>query len=98
MRAVRLLLAEDFAQPFDRNLLAPAVLADGVILAKHTAQVAVAEEHRARAPVAGQARLLPLVKRHQGDPRISASAAKTRLPRLTVDAATARAQAAALQQ
>jgi hypothetical protein len=93
-----LLFEEDSAQALDGNLLTGACLADGVVLAKHTAQVAAAEEDRARAPVAGQARFLPLVKGHQGDPRIPASAAKARLARQTVDAATSRAQAAAIQQ
>ena len=89
-------LARRAADPFSRkfalrNLAAMAFAVD-------TAQVAAAEEDRARAPGAGQARLLPLVKGHQGDPRIPAGPAKTRLSRQAVDAATARTQGAAPQQ
>lgn len=68
-------------------------LADGVVLAELTAQIAAREEYRARAVAPGERRFLAEVRREGGDARPTPDAAGAGMSR-AVHPATARAQVA----
>ena len=92
--ALPLQIEKDLGQMLGRDLPAQPLGADGVILAEAALEGAAREKHRAAAPGAADARLLPEMQGRAGGFQGAARPAEAHLPGCAVGAAAAGAEGA----